>query len=131
MAAHCWLATGGNILHSVASMVAVDIHHSDHTNGQNLATAHISAQCPPFVKYNYFLFTPFIHAKLGLSPPTRCLRCATDGLRYRQIAVRERWWTRERRVNERLVFIKKVNHVRKYYDVNCVNTWSFYLYLSV
>ena len=26
-----------------------------------------------------FLFTTFIHAKLGISPPTRCLRCATDG----------------------------------------------------
>ena len=60
--------------------VAVDIHHSsDYTNGRNLATAHISALCMPVIKSNYFLFTPFIHAKLGLSPPTRCLCCATDG----------------------------------------------------
>ena len=63
--------------------VAVDmilIHHSsDHANGRNLATAHISTLCIPVIKSNYFLFTTFIHAKLGISPPTRCLRCATDG----------------------------------------------------
>ena len=63
----------------VASMVAVDIRHSsDHTNGRNLGTAHRSALCIPAIKTNYFLFTTFIHAKLGISPPTRCLRCATD-----------------------------------------------------
>ena len=63
--------------------VAVDmihIHHSsDHTNGRILATAHRSALCKPVIKFNYFLFTTFIHAKLGISPPTRCLRCAADG----------------------------------------------------
>ena len=63
--------------------VAVDmihIHHSsDHTNGRNLATAHRSALCIYVIKSKYFLFTTFIRAKLGISPPTRCLRCATDG----------------------------------------------------
>ena len=62
--------------------VAVDminIHHSSyHTNGRNLAIAQISALCIRVIQSNYFLFTTFIHAKPGISPPTRCLRCATD-----------------------------------------------------
>ena len=35
--------------------------------------------CIPVIQSNYFLFTTFIYAKLGMLPPTRCLRCATDG----------------------------------------------------
>ena len=35
--------------------------------------------CIPVIQSNYFLFTTFIYAKLGILPPTRCLRCATDG----------------------------------------------------
>ena len=69
---------------AVASMCGSrrHIHHSsDHTNGRNMGTAHIYAlyRPMPVIKCNYFLFTTFIHAKLGISPPTRCLRCATDG----------------------------------------------------
>ena len=73
-----WQHTAGR--RSVASMVAVDIHHSsDHTNGRNLASAYRSALSIPIIKSNSFLFTTFIHAKLGILPPKRCLRCATDG----------------------------------------------------
>ena len=50
-----------------------------HTNGRNLATAHRSALCIPIIKSNSSLFTTFSHAELVISPPTRCLLCATDG----------------------------------------------------
>ena len=46
----------------------INIHHtSDHTHDRKLATALRSALCIPVIKSNYFLFTTFIHAKLGIS----------------------------------------------------------------